>query len=116
MKETLQRLEGCPGVLGAVVMTLDGVLVTDVGDLECTERIAAFVSTMLLSMERDAETLGFVPLKRMTLWAARGRLVIVPMREVALVVIADRETDLAYASMEIEGLAQRLLRMTRFEV
>ncbi len=34
----------------------------------------------------------------------------------ALVVIADRETDLAHASMEIEGLAQQLLRRSRIEV
>ena len=114
MKETLQRLEGCPGVRSAVVMTLDGVVIASLPDSKENERVAAFVSTVLLSIEKDAETLGFASLKRLTLWAGRGRIIVVPMGNMVLVVVADRDTDLSYALMEVAGLARGLVRRSKF--
>jgi predicted regulator of Ras-like GTPase activity (Roadblock/LC7/MglB family) len=113
MKQMLQRLEGCPGVKGSVVMTLDGVVVAASPEAEDFERVAAFVSTVLLSIERDAENLGFSSLKRLTLWAGRGRVIVVPMVNMVLVVVADRSTDLSYALMEVAGLTKGLTRRSK---
>jgi predicted regulator of Ras-like GTPase activity (Roadblock/LC7/MglB family) len=116
MKEILQRLEGSPGINGALVMTLDGIVVASLKDEAQAERISAFVSAALLSMEREAEELDLAPFKRLTLWAAEGRVIVVPLEELALVVIADRVTDLGYTLMEIAGLAQGVLRRSKIDV
>ena len=83
---------------------------------EEAERIAAFVSAVLCSIESDAETLGFDSLRRLTLWAGKGRIVIVPMGQFALVIAADSDTDLTYALMEVPGLARSLMRRSKIEI
>ncbi len=113
MKDILQRLEGCPGVRGALVMTLDGVIAAAIPESPENEKVAAFVSTVLLSMEKDAEALGFSSFKRLTLWAARGRIIVVPVEKMVLVVLADSSTDLSYALMEVAGLAKGLMTRGR---
>ena len=116
MKDILRKLEGAPGVRAVEVMTLDGVVVAALPEGDEAERIAAFVSAVLCSIESDAETLGFESLRRLTLWAGKGRIVIVPMGQFALVIVANPDTDLTYALMEVPGLARSLMRRSRIEV
>ncbi len=116
MKEILQRLEGVPGVLGALVMTLDGVVVASVPPGVDHDRTAAFLSAVLLSIEKSAEQLGLVPLQRLTLTATRGRLLLVPVGELALAVVADSTSDLGPAMNEVAGLTRRLLRQSKIDV
>jgi predicted regulator of Ras-like GTPase activity (Roadblock/LC7/MglB family) len=116
MKELLTKLEGAPGVQGALVMTLDGVIVASVPADVDHARTAAFLSAVLLSVEKSAEQLGLVPLQRMTLAAGRGRLLLVPVGELALAVLADGTTDLAPTLAEVAGLARRVLRQSKIEV
>lgn len=116
MKEIVQRLEGAPGVLGALVMTLDGVVVASVPEGVDHERTAAFLSAVLLAAEKSSEQLGLVPLQRLTLAAARGRLLLVPVGDLALAVLADGTTDLGPVLTEVAGLTRRLLRQSRIEV
>jgi predicted regulator of Ras-like GTPase activity (Roadblock/LC7/MglB family) len=116
MKEILQKLEGAPGVRGALMMTHDGVVVA--GTLEGGEhaRVAAFLSAVLANIEKSAETLGLLPLQRLTLSTAHGRLLLMPVGDLALAVIADGRTDLTPALTEVAGLTRRLLRQTRIDV
>ncbi len=116
MKEILQRLEGVPGVVGALVMTLDGVVIASVPQGVDLDRTAAFLSAVLLSVEKSAEQLGLVPLQRLTLAATRGRLLLVPVGELALAVVADGTTDLGPALNEVAGLTRRLLRQSKINV
>lgn len=116
MKEILLRLDGCPGVDGALVMTQDGILVASLGDTPRCERIAAYVSAAMLSMEQHANDQNLVPLRRLTLWLAKGRLIVLPLGEFALVVVADRQTDLGMTLMEVAGLAKGLLVKSRIEI
>ena len=113
MKEVLQRLDGIPGVQGALLMTLDGVIVASVPDHVDHERTAAFLSAVLLAVEKSAEQLGLVPLQRLTLAAAHGRLLLMPVGELALAVLADGTTDLSAALNEVAGLTRRLLRQSK---
>ena len=110
MKEALRRLEGVPGVEGALLMTLDGVIVASIPEHVDHERTAAFLSAVLLAVEKSAEQLGLVPLQRLTLAAARGRLLLMPVGDLALVVLADGTTDLSGALNEVAGLTRRMLR------
>lgn len=116
MKDILKRLEGVSGVQGALVMTLDGVIVASVPDRVDHTRTAAFLSAVLLGVEKSAEQLGLVPLQRLTLVAARGRLLLMPIGELALAVLADGTSDLTPALNEVAGLTRRLLRQSRIEV
>ena len=116
MKEIVQRLEGVPGVQGALVMTLDGVVVASVPDGIDHAPTAAFLSAVLLSVEKSAEQLGLVPLQRLTLAATRGRLLLVPVGEFALAVIADGTSDLGPALTEVAGMTRHLLKQSRIEV
>ena len=116
MKEILERLDGCPGVHTALVMTPDGILIASLDDAQRAEKISAYVSAALLSMERDAEELELQPFRRLTLWAAKGRIIVLPLEQFAMVVVADRETDLGFTLMELTGLARSLIRRSRFNV
>jgi predicted regulator of Ras-like GTPase activity (Roadblock/LC7/MglB family) len=96
-------------------MTLDGIVVAALGQETRCERVAAHVSVALLSMESHAEDQMLVPLRRLTLWLAKGRLIVLPLGEFALVVIADRTTDLGITLMEAAGLAKGLLMKSKIE-
>ncbi len=116
MKEVLQKLDGAPGVHSALVMSSDGVVVASVPNHHDQARVAAFLSAVLVSVEKSTEKLGLVPLQRLTLTTARGRLVLMPIGELALAVIADAETDLTPVLTEVAGLTRRVLRQTRLDV
>ncbi len=116
MKDILRRLEGVTGVQGALVMGQDGVIVASVPDHADHARTAALLSAVLLAVEKNAEQLGLVPLQRLTLATARGRLLLMPVGELVLAVLADGTSDLGPALHEVAGLTRRLLRQSRIEV
>jgi predicted regulator of Ras-like GTPase activity (Roadblock/LC7/MglB family) len=116
MKEILARLTDVPGVQGALVMGQDGVVVASVPDHVDHSRTAALLSAVLLSVEKNAEQLGLAPLQRLTLATARGRLLLMPVGELVLAVMADGSSDLGAALQEVAGLTRRLLRQSRIEV
>jgi predicted regulator of Ras-like GTPase activity (Roadblock/LC7/MglB family) len=116
MKDILRHLDGVPGVRGALVMTLDGVVVASLPEHGDHERVAAFLSAVLVGVEKSAETLGLTPLQRLTLVTSNGRLLLAPVGQLALAVIADAKTDLTFALNEVAGLTRRLLRQSKIEV
>ena len=116
MKDILQKLEGVPGVRGALVMTLDGVIIASIPDEADHAAVAAFLSAVLVSIEKSAEMLGLVPLLRLTLSTARGRLLLLPVGDLALAVIADGQTDLSGVLNQVTALTRRLLRQSKIDV
>ncbi|MFO0982761.1 MAG: roadblock/LC7 domain-containing protein [Planctomycetota bacterium] len=117
MRDILKRLEGAVGVLGSLVMTRDGVLASScVVDAATADRVAAFASTVLRSVERKLPHLGAGRVRRITMLGRRGRLLFVPIDECVLVIIADKDTDLEFTLMEIAGLANRLEKRGRINV
>jgi predicted regulator of Ras-like GTPase activity (Roadblock/LC7/MglB family) len=116
MKDLLKHLESVPGVRGAVVMTLDGVVVASLPDGVDQARVAAFLSAVLVSIEKNAETLGLAPLQCLTLGASRGQLLLVPVGELALAVLADGTADVSATLAEVAGLTRRLLRQSKIDV
>ena len=116
MKDILHKLDGAPGVRGALVMTLDGVIVASIPDGSDHAPVAAFLSAVLVSIEKSAELLGLVPLQRMTLATACGRLLLLPVGDLALAVIADGQTDLSAVLAQVTALTRRLLRQSKIDV
>ena|SRR6185295_15927565 len=116
MKDILQKLDGIPGVRGALVMTLDGVIVSSIPDGSDHAAVAAFLSAVLVSIEKSAEQLGLVPLQRLTLATARGRLLLMPVGDLALAVIADGQTDLSAVLAQVTAMTRRLLRQSKMDL
>jgi predicted regulator of Ras-like GTPase activity (Roadblock/LC7/MglB family) len=116
MKDILHKLDGTPGVRGALVMTLDGVIVASIPEGSDHAPVAAFLSAVLVSIEKSAELLGLVPLQRLTLATARGRLLLLPVGDLALAVIADGQTDLSSVLGQVTAMTRRLLRQSKIDV
>ena len=116
MKDIIHKLDGAPGVRGALVMTLDGVVITSIPEEADHAPVAAFLSAVLVSIEKSAEMLGLVPLLRLTLSTARGRLLLLPVGDLALAVIADGQTDLSGVLNQVTALTRRLLRQSKIDV
>jgi predicted regulator of Ras-like GTPase activity (Roadblock/LC7/MglB family) len=116
MKDILQKLDGIPGVRGALVMTLDGVIIASIPDEADHAAVAAFLSAVLVSIEKSAEQLGLIPLQRMTLTTSNGRLLLMPVGELALAVIADSQTDLSAVLAQVTAMTRRLLRQSKMDM
>jgi predicted regulator of Ras-like GTPase activity (Roadblock/LC7/MglB family) len=116
MKDILQKLDGIPGVRGALVMTLDGVIIASIPDEADHAAVAAFLSAVLVSIEKSAEQLGLIPLQRMTLTTSNGRLLLMPVGEHALAVIADSQTDLSAVLAQVTAMTRRLLRQSKMDM
>jgi predicted regulator of Ras-like GTPase activity (Roadblock/LC7/MglB family) len=116
MKDILHKLDGAPGVRGALVMTLDGVIVASIPEGSDHAPVAAFLSAVLVSIEKSAEMLGLVPLQRLTLATARGRLLLLPVGDLALAVIADGQTEMSSVLSQVTAMTRRLLRQSKIDV
>src|SRR5262245_18920691 len=116
MKDIIHKLDGAPGVRGALVMTLDGVVIASIPEEADHAPVAAFLSAVLVSIEKSAELLGLVPLLRLTLSTALGRLLLLPVGDLALAVIADGQTDLSGVLNQVTALTRRLLRQSKIDV
>lgn len=116
MKEALKLLASIPGVVGGLVMTYDGILVAEMDGTPHGEETAAYLSTVFLGLGSDPETLGLTPLTRLTIWAAKGRLVVIPFEDFALAVVADAVTDIGTSLLEVASVARKLLRQSKIEV
>ncbi len=116
MQEIITELKSRIGVRGALVMTRDGVLVTqDLCDGLDAEAIAALTSGSVGVATRAAHALTLGNLRSITLTARFGRLVFVPMDELVLVVVTEPSLDLERTLLEIAGPARRLVAASRFD-
>ena len=116
MKDILKRLEGSAGVMGALVMTLDGVVVATLDGTPYPDETAAYISTIFLAIEEDSDALEFTPVKRITMWATDGRLIVLPYDDFALVVVADQNTDLSYSLLEVAGTARGIMKRSKIQL
>ncbi|MFO0984874.1 MAG: roadblock/LC7 domain-containing protein [Planctomycetota bacterium] len=116
MKDTLKPLLEIPGVVGALVMTYDGILVTSMDGTPHADAAAAYLSTVFLGLGADPRKLRLLPFKLFTVWAAKGRLVVFPFEEFALAVVADAVTDISASLLDVASVARKLLRQSKIEV
>jgi predicted regulator of Ras-like GTPase activity (Roadblock/LC7/MglB family) len=116
VRETLKQLGSIPGVVGGLVMTYDGILVAEVEGTAHAAETAAYLSTVFLGLGTDPDTLGLAPLTRLTVWAAKGRLVVIPFEDFALAVVADAVTDIGVSLLEVASVARKLLRQSKIRV
>ena len=116
MRRIIASLKERVGVKGALVMTGDGVVAaSDLGGSLDPDSVAALASASVLRAMKAAEDLGLGSIERLTLTAAFGRFVFVPIDELVLVVVTDPHLDLDLTLLEIAGPARQMLALSRLD-
>ncbi len=112
MDEALRDLIRVPGVLGALVATTDGIVVTSRLDTGLDEdAAAALVSSLLACTTALLGNCGQPRASRLVLRASRGKIIVTDLGHSYLVVVIDRDLDLSQGLVEIESAARELRRL-----
>ncbi len=110
MKEILQRLNGEVGIIGSMVITPDGMMVSAaLGQGLEEDRVAAIVSSLLVSVRRcllELKTPGC--LASCILGATEGKILFFDMGNSFLVVVADRNIKLDAGVVAIKSAIHRI--------
>ena len=111
MREILQELNQEAEIVGSMVITPDGIMVSAaLGPQYEEDTVAAFASTLLLSLRR-----GLAPFSKenelatCTLNATEGKIVFLDMKNSYLVVFASTDTNLERRMPAIEKAMHRIM-------
>lgn len=109
MQEILQQLNQVAGIKGSMVVTKEGVVVSEAlgPDLD-TNTVAAVSSHMIQVAGRSLQTLDRGMFERFTLTSAHGRMVFVDLDVGYLVVITKMEMKLGQLLIEVDSAARRI--------
>lgn len=109
MRRILKQLNDVVGVKGSLAITRDGMVVAShLGNGLEEELVAAMASSALRSMQRALEPHALDGFRRLTLVASHGKLVLADAGPAYLVVVMDRNVDVAPVQIEIESAAMRI--------
>jgi predicted regulator of Ras-like GTPase activity (Roadblock/LC7/MglB family) len=109
MQDILEGLNQVAGIKGSMVVTREGVVVSEAlgPDLDSTT-VAAVSSHMIQVAARSLEVLERGMFDRFTLTSAHGRMVFVDLEVGYLVVITKMEMKLQQLLIEVESAARRI--------
>jgi len=109
MQEILEQLNQVAGIKGSMVVTRDGVVVSEAlgPDLDSTT-VAAVSSHMIQVAHRSLAVLEKGMFDRFTVTSAHGRMVFVDLDVGYLVVITKMEMKLSQLLIEVESAARRI--------
>ena len=109
MQEILEQLNLVAGIKGSMVVTRDGVVVSEAlgPDLD-SSTVAAVSSHMIQVAGRSLTVLERGMFERFTLTSAHGRMVFVDLDVGYLVVITKMEMKLNQLLIEVESAARRI--------
>ncbi len=110
MREILQNLNQEVGITGSMVITPDGMMVAAaLGPGLEEDRVAAIVSSLLVSIRRCLSDLGTQEaLSSCLLSAEQGKILFFDMGNSFLVVVADRDIRLDSGVVAIRGAIHRI--------
>jgi predicted regulator of Ras-like GTPase activity (Roadblock/LC7/MglB family) len=112
--DAVEELRRAPGVKGAAVLTIDGLVAA--ASLEvgfASDALAGLSSYLLMSTNKCLAEGGMGNCARMTLHATHGKAVFVDLGDSYLVVMFDQFTDVNRARKEIDDAALRIRRASR---
>lgn len=114
MDKILEELNSVAGVKGSMVVTKDGVVVSDAlgPDLQ-KEQVSAISSHMIQVSERGLDELGRGMFERLALTSAHGRMVFVNLDVGYLVVIIKMEMKLGQVLIEVDSAARKIRGLNR---
>lgn len=109
MRKMLQQLNREVGVKGSMVISPDGlVIMAELGETLNEEMVAAMASSTIQAIRKGAKVLGASKFDRLVLMSAHGRIVFVDVDVACLLVVTDRNLNIDWTLMEIDGVAHRL--------
>jgi len=116
MHKVLDALQGRPGVTGALVATADGIVVASrLREGWDQDAAAALVSSLLRVARGMFRRADDGALRRFTLVATRGKIVVRDVGDAYLVVTVDRHIDLDRGLLDVEAAAATLGRLGRLK-
>lgn len=117
MRSILKQLNDVPGVKGSLAITHDGMVVAShLGRSLEEDVVAALAAAALSSTRRALSRHGLDELQRLTLVASHGKLVLADAGPAFLVVVMDRDADVAPVRIEIESAAMRIRQLGEIRV
>jgi predicted regulator of Ras-like GTPase activity (Roadblock/LC7/MglB family) len=112
MQKILQQLNKEVGVKGSMVIDTDGLVVmAELGEELDKDVVAAMASNAIRSTKKALNLLGTEKFDRFILIAAHGRIVFVDIDLAFLLVVTDKNINIDYTLLEIEGAAHRIKNM-----
>lgn len=112
MHRILQQLNQEVGVKGSMVVGEDGLVVmAELSEELDGEIVAAMASKMVRSTKRSLSLLGNANFDRSILVSSQGRIVLVNIEPASLLVIAEKNINLDYTLLAINGAARRIKNM-----
>lgn len=116
MHKILKHLNREVGVKGSMVISPDGlVIAAELGETLNQEIVAAMASSTIQAVRRGVKALGSPKFDRLILMSAHGRIVFVDVDVACLLVVTDRNINIDWTLMEIDGVAHRLQNSWKIE-
>jgi predicted regulator of Ras-like GTPase activity (Roadblock/LC7/MglB family) len=112
--DAVAEVRRAPGVKGAAVLTLDGlVAAASLDETLSGEALAGLASYLLMSTNKCLGEGSMGTCARLTLHATHGKAIFVDLGDSTLVVVFDQFSDVDAARKEIDDAAQRIRRASR---
>lgn len=109
MDKILQKLNHEVGVKGSMVVGDDGLVVmAELGDELNKDIVAAMATNTIRSTKKALALLGHQRFDRFILISAYGRIVVIDIDPAFLLVVTDKNINIDFTLLEIEGAARRL--------
>lgn len=114
IRDTLEELHQTPGIKGASVVSLDGLVVSEFhrGHFD-SEAVAGLASFLLMTTNRSLREGGLGECSQFTLHATHGKVILTALEEAYLVVMFDQFADLKVVKQRAGEAAQRIRRSSR---
>ena len=117
MRRILKRLRDVVGVKGCLVVTKDGIVIAShLSSRMQQDVVAAMAANVVRAVQRALARQGLAEFTRCTLVAGHGKMSFTDAGPAFLVVVMDRDVELAPVDIEIESAAMRIRNMGEIRV
>jgi predicted regulator of Ras-like GTPase activity (Roadblock/LC7/MglB family) len=117
VRRILKRLKDVVGVKGCLAVTKDGIVIAShVSGSMQPDVVAAMAANVVLSTKRALAAHGLADFARYTLTAGHGKMAFTDAGPAFLVVVMDKNVDLAPVDIEIESAAMRIRNLGEIRV
>ena len=117
MRRILKQLNEAVGVKGSLVLSKDGIVIAAHLARQLEEDVVAAMAANVILRSRDVlERHGLSDFTRFTLVASHGKMIFTDTGPMFLVVVTDRNVELAPIDIEIESAAMRIRNLGKIRV
>ncbi|HNZ66036.1 MAG: roadblock/LC7 domain-containing protein [Planctomycetes bacterium] len=116
MLKVLKRLNREVGVKGSMVVSPDGLVVmSELGEGFNENVVAAMASSTINATKKALEYLGCHRFDRIILNSVHGRIVFVDIELACLLVLTDKNINIDFTLLEIDGAAHRIKNLWKLD-